>query len=105
MYIEINMNNLCILPPINKFNKILEYGTFFFPATKHYGTIGSSVQCDRCHRANLKACVGYENMDLCLNCVEVIVNNDGDNIYLNDISECYSGNIVKKSKFGIFKKE
>lgn len=58
---------------INK-QKILElvkYGTYYNPAYKHYGEEGN-VYCDKCKKQDLSVCIGYETMDLCLQCVEEV---------------------------------
>jgi hypothetical protein len=49
--------------------KLLDHGTYYYPAWKHYNR-KTSVFCDRCHRQNLRACIGYSNFDLCLLCVD-----------------------------------
>jgi hypothetical protein len=48
---------------------LLDHGTYYYPAWKHYNR-KTSVFCDRCHRQNLRACIGYANFDLCLLCVD-----------------------------------
>lgn len=63
---------MCELPA-NDFNEIIRYGTFYFPAYKHYG-VKASVRCDRCQRSNLNSCIGYGSKDLCLNCAEIVSN-------------------------------
>ncbi len=51
---------------------ICKNGKYYNPASDHYPTSGPStvVVCDRCQRNNLKVCVGYNDYDLCLKCVE-----------------------------------
>ncbi len=51
--------------------KIWKYGTYYNPASKHYGN-GGNIMCDKCYKDNLNMCIGYEDHDLCLNCVEDI---------------------------------
>jgi hypothetical protein len=48
---------------------LLDHGTYYYPAWKHYNR-KTSVFCDRCHRQNLRASIGYANFDLCLLCVD-----------------------------------
>lgn len=55
-----------------KFVKTVENGTFYYPAKKRYNNIGY-ISCDRCDQLNINACVGYESVDLCLNCVNFVV--------------------------------
>lgn len=50
---------------------IVKYGTYYYPADKHYYS-GTVVQCDNCLKSNLKACIGYKNVDLCLGCADKI---------------------------------
>ena len=54
--------------------KILKNGTYYFPATKHYNNSATSVMCDRCHKINLNACIGFNIYDLCLLCIQDISN-------------------------------
>lgn len=53
-------------------------GRYYNPAWKHYGR--GTVNCDRCKASNLKVCIGYKELDLCMRCVEImselIPNND-----------------------------
>jgi hypothetical protein len=57
---------------------IVEKGTFYYPAYKHYGKI-TNVCCDFCSKSNLDCCVGLDDKDLCLRCVELFVENDKNN--------------------------
>ena len=59
--------------------KILKYGTYYNPASDHYGMLGGSssgqtsgVICDRCYRNNLSICIGYQSKDLCIRCIQEI---------------------------------
>lgn len=53
-----------------------KYGTYYNPATKHYNNKPfTNVICDRCKRENLKSCIGHNNCDLCLRCVDEINSN------------------------------
>lgn len=60
---------------------IVEKGIFYYPAYKHYGhgLHGLNVCCDFCSKSNLDCCVGFENKDLCLRCVELFVENNKKN--------------------------
>ena len=54
---------------------IVKYGQFYYPASKHYIQRDRvDVQCDKCYRKKLSACIGYSNKDLCLNCAEIVSN-------------------------------
>ncbi len=58
---------------IMNFEEIVLNGKFYFPAFTHYGGNPMlNVTCDRCHRNQLKACIGYKENDLCMDCVEII---------------------------------
>ena len=56
-------------------SKIIEFGSYYFPAWKHYNH-GANVVCDRCLRNNLTSCIGYLNQDLCLRCADEVTNSD-----------------------------
>lgn len=62
--------------PINKETMLQIYsnGTYYSPATKHYGDDSINVVCDRCFKNNLDVCVGWLTHDLCLQCVTEIGN-------------------------------
>jgi len=53
--------------------KLLDYGTYYYPAWKHYKR-KTTVFCDRCHRQNMQASIGYAQYDLCLLCVDELTN-------------------------------
>ena len=53
--------------------EIAKNGMYFCPAYKHYGQM-TNVVCDRCNKTNLKACIGYDNKDLCLKCADALTN-------------------------------
>ena len=48
-----------------------EKGKYYNPALSHYASeVGEKrIFCDRCNRSNLLDCIGYENSDLCMTCV------------------------------------
>ena len=50
----------------------LEYGTYYYPAKKHYNYNSPMIYCDNCGKCNLTACIGYEKYDLCLLCVDYL---------------------------------
>ena len=54
----------------NQFKNIVKKGVYYYPAWKHFGLIPTNVACDRCNKNNLIACIGYQDNDLCLDCVE-----------------------------------
>lgn len=47
---------------------IVKHGKYYYPAWKHYGNENNNVRCDRCNETKLKACIGYDQKDLCLSC-------------------------------------
>lgn len=57
--------------------KLLENGTYYYPAWKHYNR-KVNVVCDRCNRQNLRASIGYSQFDLCLSCVDELTRNKYD---------------------------
>lgn len=54
--------------------KVVKYGEYYNPATKHYNGNGPVI-CDRCFRNNLDICIGWETYDLCLPCVTSVNEN------------------------------
>jgi hypothetical protein len=56
----------------SELKNIVEKGTYYYPAWKHYETPSSRVSCDRCSKNDLISCIGYENKDLCLNCCQAV---------------------------------
>jgi hypothetical protein len=57
-------------------NDIITYGSYYYPATSHY-TRSCTVMCDRCKKTNISACIGYNNFDLCLECVDKVIKEKG----------------------------
>lgn len=53
-------------------------GQYFNPAIKHYGYKGIVI-CDICGKFNLKTCVGYNQHDMCLKCVDDHMNIQNNN--------------------------
>ena len=47
---------------------IYKYGTYYFPAGKHYNNIDIEVGCDRCENLPITSCIGWRKYDLCLEC-------------------------------------
>jgi len=64
------------------FERIINNGVYYFPAWKHYGNQNLTVNCDRCNKSNLQACIGHGDIDLCLSCVDQLTNNPGPIIVL-----------------------
>src|SRR5665648_688938 len=60
-------------PTDQKMISVYQNGTFFNPASSHYVSTGNSnVVCDRCHKSELKSCIGYGELDICLSCARDI---------------------------------
>jgi hypothetical protein len=55
----------------SQFENVIKHGTYYYPADRHYYS-GCIVRCDRCDRTNLKASIGYHEIDLCLACASQI---------------------------------
>lgn len=45
-----------------------KYGKYANPANSRYNSSTVNVICDRCRKSNLLTCIGYNQIDLCLNC-------------------------------------
>ena len=58
----------------SQLNEVVTYGKLYYPAESHYAH-KSIVVCDRCNKTRLKVCVGYKNFDLCMKCVDKVVDN------------------------------
>lgn len=58
---------------MNKFEEIIKYGKFYFPANYHYMN-NSKVICDRCYKSDIASSIGYGQLDLCLQCAEIVAN-------------------------------
>lgn len=55
---------------------VIQKGKYYYPAFRHYSQFSfANVICDYCNKSNLNSCIGYENKDLCLNCIEHFTNN------------------------------
>jgi len=57
---------------VHDFISLMTHGQYYYPANSRYLPNDSIVQCDRCLRYNLKSCIGYLNLDLCLTCAHQI---------------------------------
>lgn len=52
---------------------IYRYGKYYNPAKSHYPyNQNSIVNCDKCNKSNLPVCIGWNDLDLCLGCVDII---------------------------------
>ena len=51
---------------------VLYNGTFFYPAWKHYGQ-HINIVCNKCGTQHLTKCIGYLDMDLCLQCSATLI--------------------------------
>jgi hypothetical protein len=58
---------------MSNFQEICEKGFFYFPAWKHYNNPSINVLCDNCWKEDLLSCIGYGKIDLCLPCVNKII--------------------------------
>jgi hypothetical protein len=66
---------------------IVSNGIFYFPAWKHHYNPSTEVYCDYCNKSNLLSSIGYRNMDLCLECVELLTNAiKKNNVQCNNIT-------------------
>jgi hypothetical protein len=57
------------------FKEVVQNGKFYCPASLHYNKEPQQVNivCDRCQRNGLKCSIGYENVDLCMSCADIVV--------------------------------
>ena len=61
----------------NFIQQCCDYGTYYNPASLHYANVTANVTCNRCYQDQLRVCIGYKNIDLCLLCVDQIIHNRG----------------------------
>lgn len=61
----------------NKYTMTLNNGIWYYPAWRHYNSL-VCVVCDRCNKSNLPACIGFDNIDLCILCVNDLININGN---------------------------
>ena len=54
---------------MNPVLQLLQYGTYYSQAWRHYGNPTTSVVCYCCRTRNLRACIGFRDIDLCMRCV------------------------------------
>jgi len=51
------------------FRDVFEYGIYYYPAWKHYGNRDIEIGCDRCQRLGLYVCIGWNDCDICMECM------------------------------------
>lgn len=47
-------------------------GKLYDPAWAHYGKEGTVVTCDRCGASELTVCVGLDDTDICIKCIDAL---------------------------------
>lgn len=55
----------------------IRFGKYYNPAYTHYSNDPINVICDNCRKNNLRICIGYGKVDLCLVCADTL----NDNLY------------------------
>lgn len=61
---------------VEKIKNTVEKGIYYNPAASHYISQGETpgyIYCDRCYVGNLPVCIGYEDCDLCLTCLNELI--------------------------------
>ncbi len=64
-------------------NKVYKYGQYYNPSQNHYKK-DVNVVCDRCHKSNLKTCIGYDTYDLCMGCIESLSKMEYKSVDISD---------------------
>jgi len=72
---------------------VIKHGVYYNPANKHYSYKGF-VTCNRCFKTNLDVCIGFNEYDLCLNCLQEILihekkmetKKDCNDLCINDVT-------------------
>jgi hypothetical protein len=68
-----------------KLLEVAKLGKYYNPTFSHYNS-ESGVTCDRCHMVDLKICIGYKDLDLCVRCVNIVTDLEHYNkTYLNGL--------------------
>jgi hypothetical protein len=68
-------------------HKICTNGTLYYPTTKYY--VGYNVSCDICNKTNLKICIGYDEKDICMTCVDKYIERSDAKINVHNIINQY----------------
>ena len=79
-----------IMTEEKNFYETYKHGQYYNPARLHYpGAASGDVGCDRCLKEDLTACIGWKDIDLCLQCISIIDEkyNDGDLIIYDSSSD------------------
>lgn len=58
--------------PSNEIQAVYLRGVRYEPAWKHYGNECTVVTCDRCGATALEVCMGLDDTDLCIPCVDTL---------------------------------
>lgn len=56
---------------MHNFEEIVVNGKYYYPANSHYNN-DVTVICDRCYKSDLVSSIGYNNLDLCLKCADIV---------------------------------
>ncbi|ATZ81149.1 hypothetical protein BMW23_1106 [Bodo saltans virus] len=60
--------DICYSKP--RFDVIYKDGSYYNPASSHYKPETTNVTCDGCQRQSLKVCIGWQDYDMCVNCIK-----------------------------------
>ncbi|ARF08932.1 hypothetical protein Catovirus_1_982 [Catovirus CTV1] len=58
---------------MKNFEDIIKKGKYYYPANSHYMN-DTKVICDRCFKNDITSSIGYDQLDLCLQCAEIVSN-------------------------------
>jgi len=72
--IDKKINDFKNMSQHEKFSTVCKNGIFVYPANVYKGATVQIITCDKCKKPQLEACLTFNNMDLCLECVNQIIN-------------------------------
>lgn len=81
-------------------DNIVKNGTYYNPAYNHYGYV-TSVKCDKCNRAGINVCIGWEKYDLCMACVDLLTTKKPDLPKPRNLNDGFNGiyTLMMQSQF------
>ena len=66
---------------------VLTMGKLYYPAYTHYtATASTRVHCDMCRATDLKICIGYQTLDLCLPCAARVANGPSSSPFMAEVN-------------------
>jgi hypothetical protein len=61
------------LATLAQLEEVVQRGQWYYPATERYSD--GIINCDGCEDVSIVACIGYEELDVCLECAKSVTRN------------------------------